>query len=98
MRAAVKSKPGEPLLAAVGARPCGRHRRPALDPGFQSGDRGRGKLSLGGHLCQLIIITNRLDDQAFVWLARNNGRAALAASSHPFRGIEEQTPLELLGL
>src|SRR4051812_44714971 len=70
----------------------------ALDPVDQGGDLLVAELLvLGRHLQVLILIAHRLDQQALVRLARDRGRAALAAREDRLARVEPQLGLLLVG-
>jgi len=66
------------------------------DPGFERGDFRVRKLPVFRHLKIAIMVTHRLDQEALVRIAGNNGRTGITAGGPTFPGIEPQPALHLL--
>ena len=68
--------------------------RAAGNPRFEIGDDRRRKPFLfGRHLEVVVLVANGLEQQAFGWLPRNDGRAGIAAGEQGFAGVEEKPAL-----
>ena len=72
--------------------------RAHLHPGLEVGDHRVGQLLLRRHLEVLILVVDRLDEQTFLRIARDDRRPQVAPLAHPCARVEEQVAAQLLGL
>ncbi len=66
------------------------------DPLLEGLDFERGELALGGHLEVLVLVADRMEQQAFLGLAGNDGGSGVAAGLPAGHVVEPEAALDLL--
>src|SRR6185436_6017207 len=80
-----------------GALPAGIGRA-ALHPRLEVRDHLGRELALRRHLELLVLVADRLDEEALVEVARDDGRAGLAALEQALARVDVELALQLLRL
>jgi hypothetical protein len=72
-----------------------RPNRSVLNPSCKRGNLVVAKLLVGRHL-KVVGVTDSFDDQAFIWLSRNERRASIATLERTCHRVEPQSRFRLL--